>query len=78
MQVTSQRHTGIYQLNARPITVTRHFAELACSLKIPLNKFFLLADAQGETHSAAAGEYSLYLKSRLVTVKAAYAQNLVC
>ncbi len=69
MQVTSQQHTGIYQLVAGPNTVTRHCAELACSLKFPLNKFFLLADAQGEVHPAAAGECSLYLKSHLVTVK---------
>ena len=76
MQVTSQWHTGIYQLVARPVTVTRHCAELAGNLRVPLKKFFLLADAQG-THSSAAGECSLYLQSHLVAVKVAYAQNLI-
>ncbi len=77
VQVTSQWHTGNYQLVARPVTVTRHCAELACSLRVPLKTFFLLADAQGGTHSSAAGECSLYLRSHLVTVKVAYAQNLI-
>ena len=50
VRMTSQWHTGIYQLVAGPVTVTNHCAELACSLKNPAQQFRFACSCSREAH----------------------------